>query len=252
MREIKFAFLEFTGWTGYSFSQLIEFKLMKVSVIQFPGSNCDGDALHAFQGFLGDSAKMLWHKAESLGDTDGVVIPGGFSYGDYLRCGAIARFSPIMRAVKEFADNGGLVLGICNGFQILCEAGLLPGALIRNTCLEFRCLTVDLVVEDSTEYFRRDVIGERIRLPIAHGEGNYRIDPEGLSELEANEQILFRYGPPGGNPNGALNDIAGIRNQAGNVFGMMPHPERAIEPFHPSQDGRGVLTAFIQSKLVFA
>lgn len=225
---------------------------MKVAVIQFPGSNCDEDALHAIQGLPGMSAEMFWHKDASLGDAEAVVIPGGFSYGDYLRCGAIARFSPIMPAVREFAANGGLVLGICNGFQILCESGLLPGALIRNTCLEFRCLTVDLIVEDSTEHFRRDVIGERLSLPIAHGEGNYRIDNEDLSEIEANGQVLFRYSPPGGNPNGSINDIAGIRNKAGNVFGMMPHPERAVEQYHPSQDGRGVLKAFLQSKLVLA
>ena len=215
---------------------------MHVAVIQFPGSNCDQDAVHAFNDVLKTPAKLLWHKSETLEGASAVVVPGGFSFGDYLRCGAIARFSPAMRAVKEFAANGGPVIGICNGFQILCESGLLPGALIRNDCLEFRCKEQRLKVEDSTQGFCRAKLGDVVNVPIAHGEGNYRIDPAGLAELEANRQILFRYID---NPNGSLCDIEGIRNKNGNVFGMMPHPERAVEPFHPSQDGVGILKAFL-------
>ena len=178
-------------------------------------------------------------------------MPGGFSFGDYLRCGAIARFSPIMADVQRFAGNGGPILGICNGFQILCESGLLPGALIRNNCLEFRCVNQCLSVEDSTESFCKAELGERIYLPIAHGEGNYRLDENSLNALESNSQVLLRYsgdleeGPGHGNPNGSVNDIAGIRNEAGNVFGMMPHPERVVEPYHPGLDGIPILRAFL-------
>lgn len=220
---------------------------MKVAIIRFPGSNCDRDAYYAFAGALRVQTRIFWHKQTSLDGADAVILPGGFSFGDYLRCGAIARFSPIMKAVVEFANNGGVVLGICNGFQILCEAGLLPGALVRNDCLQFRCLNQPLLVEDSTEHFNRKALKERIVLPIAHGEGNYRIDPEGLEKLKANKQILFRYD---GNPNGSLEGIAGIRNERGNVFGMMPHPERAVEEIHPSLDGVNVLAAFLKSKTV--
>ncbi len=223
---------------------------MKVAVIQFPGSNCDWDAYHAISRTLGLNTEMVWHKETSLGDAEAVVLPGGFTFGDYLRCGAIARFSPIISALTSFADNGGIVIGICNGFQILCEVGLLPGALIRNNCLEFRCITVDLAVENSTSEFNREKLGERIQLPIAHGEGNYRIDPEGMGELEANHQILFRYSEPSNNPNGSMGDIAGIRNRAGNIFGMMPHPERAVESFHPSQAGINVLNAMLTTNLM--
>lgn len=216
---------------------------MKIAVVQFPGSNCDADALNAFKLSLGVSAEFVWHKEESLDGFDAVVLPGGFSYGDYLRCGAIARFSPVMKAVKDFAAKGGAVLGICNGFQVLCESGLLPGALVANNCLEFRCVTVGLKVEDSSDTFNRQSIGGmRVRVPIAHGEGNYRIDEAGLAELEANKQVLLRYTE---NPNGAINDIAGIRNKEGNVWGMMPHPERAVEDFHPTQDGLPILKAFL-------
>ncbi len=231
---------------------------MKVAVVQFPGSNCDRDAYNAFADVLDVPCKLLWHKEKCLGDVDAVVLPGGFSFGDYLRCGAIARFSPVMTAVREFADRGGLVLGICNGFQILCEAGLLPGALIRNNCLEFRCQDQHLLVEDSTPFFNPKALGQNIRVPIAHGEGNYRIDAEGLKKLEANKQVLLRYADANGratdegNPNGALNNIAGIRNAAGNVFGMMPHPERAVERYHTSLDGIGILKAFLQSAPVHA
>jgi len=224
---------------------------MKVVVIQFPGSNCDQDACHAFSDSLGMNVKLVWHKATDLNGADAVVLPGGFSFGDYLRCGAISRFSPVMEAVKGFAADGGPVLGICNGFQILCESGLLPGALIRNRCLEFRCVTVDLVVEDATAVFNREILGEHLRLPVAHGEGNYRIDPGDLAELEANHQVLFRYAEDAGksgNPNGSVNNIAGICNREGNVIGMMPHPERAVERFHPSQDGLAVLNTFLGMK----
>ncbi len=229
---------------------------MTVAIIQFPGSNCDTDALHAFDSVLRVSARLVWHKEASLGDASAVVLPGGFSYGDYLRCGAIARFSPIMQAVKEYAANGGLVFGICNGFQVLCEAGLLPGALVRNDCLQFRCITQTIHVEESTERFNRSLLGARLRIPIAHGEGNYRIDDAGLDDLVTNRQILFRYADSSGtvnaagNPNGSLGNIAGIRNRAGNVFGMMPHPERAVEAHHPSVDGLAILRAFLHSRVI--
>jgi phosphoribosylformylglycinamidine synthase I len=218
---------------------------MTISVVQFPGSNCDQDALHLFSSGLGLSARYLWHKDQSLGETDLVVLPGGFSYGDYLRCGAIARFSPVMGAIKAYAEAGGLVFGICNGFQVLCEAGLLPGALIRNTSLEYRCLDCSLKVEPSTETFNPRTLGAALRLPIGHGEGNFRIDPAGLARLETNRQILLRYK---NNPNGSLADIAGIRNERGNVFGMMPHPDRAFERFHPSQDGLAVARAVLAAR----
>jgi phosphoribosylformylglycinamidine synthase I len=229
---------------------------MTVAIVQFPGSNCDYDALYAFDAVLGVPARFVWHKETSLGEARAVVLPGGFSYGDYLRCGAIARFSPVMAAVKEYAANGGLVLGICNGFQILCEAGLLPGALVRNECLQFRCQTQTLHIEESTEQFNRSRLGARLRVPIAHGEGNYRIDDAGLDDMVTNRQILFRYADQtgavnaAGNPNGSLKNIAGIRNRAGNVFGLMPHPERSCEPFHPSVDGIAILRAFLSSRLV--
>jgi phosphoribosylformylglycinamidine synthase len=215
---------------------------MKIAVLQFPGSNCDQDAFQLFASGLGLPTRFVWHKDTRLGEADLVVVPGGFSYGDYLRCGAIARFSPVMGAVCEFAEKGGLVLGICNGFQILCEAGLLPGALIRNSSLEFRCVNCDLVVEDAGTAFNTRTLGKRIRLPIAHGEGNYRIDDAGKERLEANRQIILRYLD---NPNGSLDAIAGVRNEEGNVFGMMPHPDRAFERFHPSCDGLAVARAVL-------
>ena len=224
---------------------------MRVAIIQFPGSNCDWDAWHAVNDVIGLPTERVWHKAELPAEVEAVIVPGGFSFGDYLRCGAIARFSPIMNDLKRFADNGGPVLGICNGFQILCEAELLPGALIRNNCLEFRCLTQCLESEDSTDYFNKTNLGERIYLPIAHGEGNYRLAEDALTEVEANGQVLLRYagdsaeGFGHGNPNGSVNDIAGVRNRAGNVFGMMPHPERVVEPHHPGLDGIPVLKAFL-------
>ncbi|MGF1447996.1 MAG: phosphoribosylformylglycinamidine synthase subunit PurQ [Opitutales bacterium] len=218
---------------------------MHSAILQFPGSNCDRDMLAALQAMEGVSAYLHWHKDADLSAVDAVVVPGGFSFGDYLRCGAIARFSPVMSALKAFADNGGPVLGVCNGFQILCEAGLLPGALVRNACLEFRCQLADLAVVQPDGPFGRASLGESLRLPIAHGEGNYRADETTLQQLEANGQILFRYAPPSGNPNGSLADIAGIRNNAGNVIGMMPHPERAVADFHPNTQGRVVLESFV-------
>ena len=226
---------------------------MKVSIIQFPGSNCDRDAYRAMVGPCGVEAELLWHKETSLNGSDAVILPGGFSYGDYLRCGAIARFSPIMKAVKAFALEGGRVLGICNGFQILCESGLLPGALLRNASMKFICQDHFLKVEDSNAAFCRDKLGENVVIPIAHGEGNFRIDEEGLKKLEDQGQVLLRYAHHNSdveevaNPNGSVDRIAGIRNEAGNVYGMMPHPERVVEDFHPNQDGIRILEAFLSA-----
>lgn len=219
---------------------------MKVAIIQFPGSNCDWDAEHSVRDVIGLSAGRVWHKDPLPEGVEAVIVPGGFSFGDYLRCGAIARFSPILEDVKRFADQGGQVLGICNGFQILCESGLLPGALVRNDCMEFRCISQALKVENSNDRFNQDMLGAELTLPIAHGEGNYRADEAVLAQLEANHQVLLRYQP---NPNGSLNDIAGIRNQTGNIYGMMPHPERAVELHHPCLDGLPVLRAFLQPLL---
>jgi phosphoribosylformylglycinamidine synthase len=227
---------------------------MNFAVLQFPGSNCDQDVVHVLRNVLGHSARLLWHKESSLGDSDAVIIPGGFSYGDYLRTGAIARFSPVMEAVQLFADNGGLVLGICNGFQILCEAGLLPGALIRNRSLQFRCEQVFLQTVTTDSPFTNQVpAGKLLRLPIAHGEGCYFADEETLAELKENDQILWRYvnaqGEPTqiANPNGSLDNIAGICNSARNVAGLMPHPERASELILGSADGCLVFESLIQA-----
>lgn len=227
---------------------------MNFAVLQFPGSNCDQDVVHVLRNVLGHSARLLWHKEDSLGDADAVIIPGGFSYGDYLRTGAIARFSPVMEAVRQFADNGGLVLGICNGFQILCEAGLLPGALIRNRSLQFRCEHIYLKTDASESPFTNQIPeGKLIRVPIAHGEGCYFADPETLARLKANDQILWRYVNAQGeatetaNPNGSLDNIAGICNAARNVAGLMPHPERASEPILGSADGRLVFESLVHA-----
>ncbi|HZT32021.1 MAG TPA: phosphoribosylformylglycinamidine synthase subunit PurQ [Bryobacteraceae bacterium] len=208
---------------------------MKFGVIVFPGSNCDHDAWYAINHNLGHAAEFIWHDSASLGDVDAVVLPGGFSYGDYLRCGAIAKFSPVMGAVRRFAADGGLVLGICNGFQILVECGLLPGALMRNRNLKFICREVALRVETTRSPFTSAARqGQIVRMPIAHGEGCYVADERTLDELEAEDRVLFRYVH---NPNGSLRDIAGILNRERNVLGMMPHPERATEPLMGSQDG---------------
>jgi phosphoribosylformylglycinamidine synthase len=227
---------------------------MNFAVLQFPGSNCDQDCVHVLQKVLGHPTRLLWHKDSSVGDADAVLVPGGFSYGDYLRTGSIARFSPVMQAVKEFAENGGLVLGICNGFQILCEAGLLPGALIRNRSLQFRCEHVYLKVATYDSPFTSQVPdGKIMRIPIAHGDGNYFCDAESLETLEANDQILFQYVDAEGdvtdhaNPNGSLANIAGICNEARNVAGMMPHPERAAEALLGSDDGHLIFESLIQT-----
>ena len=227
---------------------------MNFAVLQFPASNCDQDAVHVLRNVLGHSARLLWHKESSLGDTDAVIIPGGFSYGDYLRTGAIARFSPVMEAVQTFAANGGPVLGICNGFQILCEAGLLPGALIRNRSLQFRCEHVFLKTVTTDSPFTRLIPQDKLlRLPIAHGEGCYFADDETLAKLSAGNQILWRYvdahcePTESANPNGSLANIAGICNAARNVAGLMPHPERASEPILGCADGRLIFESLIQA-----
>jgi phosphoribosylformylglycinamidine synthase I len=216
---------------------------MKFGVIVFPGSNCDHDAFYAVGTNLGQPVDYIWHDSSTLGAVDAVILPGGFAYGDYLRCGAIAKFSPVMKAVRRFANDGGLVLGVCNGFQILVEAGLLPGALIRNRGLKFICREVRLTVETADSPFTSAARkGQTLRLPIAHGEGCYFADERTLDELEAEDRIAFRYD---GNPNGSLRDIAGILSRERNVMGMMPHPERATEPLMGSSDGVTVFQSML-------
>jgi len=216
---------------------------MRFGVIVFPGSNCDHDAFYAVGTNLGQPVEYIWHDSSTLGAVDAVILPGGFAYGDYLRCGAIAKFSPVMKAVRRFAADGGLVLGVCNGFQILVEAGLLPGALIRNRGLKFICREVRLRVETTDSPFTSDGRkGQILRLPIAHGEGCYFADERTLDELEAEDRIAFRYD---GNPNGSLRDIAGILSRERNVMGMMPHPERATEPLMGSSDGLTVFQSML-------
>ena len=216
---------------------------MKAGVVVFPGSNCDHDAWYAVSHNLGARAEFIWHDSASLGDVDAVVLPGGFSYGDYLRCGAIAKFSRVMPAVRRFAAEGGLVIGICNGFQILVESGLLPGALIRNRGLKFVCKTVELRVETTASAFTNALRkGQVLHLPSAHGEGCYIADDRTLDELEAEDRIAFRYLD---NPNGAMRDIAGILSARRNVLGMMPHPERASDPLMGSADGLGVFESML-------
>jgi phosphoribosylformylglycinamidine synthase I len=227
---------------------------MKFAVIVFPGSNCDHDAYHAVKHVLGQDAALLWHKDSSLGDADAVILPGGFSYGDYLRTGAIARFSPIMRAVSEFAQAGGPVIGICNGFQVLLEAGLLPGAMLRNRSVKFQCEFVHVRVEQTdTPFTSACSKGQVLTLPIAHGEGNYYAEPDVVERLERNRQVIFRYTTTDGtateasNPNGSVNNIAGICNERRNVIGLMPHPERACERAVGGADGRFVFESVIRS-----
>jgi phosphoribosylformylglycinamidine synthase I len=216
---------------------------MKFGVIVFPGSNCDHDAFYAVGTNLGQPVEYIWHDSSTLGAVDAVILPGGFAYGDYLRCGAIAKFSPVMKAVRRFANDGGLVLGVCNGFQILVEAGLLPGALIRNRGLKFICREVRLRVETTDSPFTSaGRKGQILRLPIAHGEGCYFAEERTLDELEAEDRIAFRYD---GNPNGSLRDIAGILSRERNVMGMMPHPERATEPLMGSSDGLTVFQSML-------
>jgi len=218
---------------------------MRFGVIVFPGSNCDHDAFYAVGTNLGQPVEYIWHDSSTLGAVDAVILPGGFAYGDYLRCGAIAKFSPVMRAVRQFASGGGLVLGVCNGFQILVEAGLLPGALIRNRGLKFICREVRLTVETVDSPFTSATQkGQTLRVPIAHGEGCYFADERTLDELEAEDRIAFRYD---GNPNGSLRDIAGILSRQRNVMGMMPHPERATEPLMGSSDGLAVFQSMLRA-----
>ena len=225
---------------------------MNFAVLQFPGSNCDQDCVHVMKNVLGHSASLVWHKDTSLAGFDAVIVPGGFSYGDYLRTGAIARFSPIMQSVQNFAANGGPVLGICNGFQILCEAGLLPGALIRNRSLQFRCENVFLKAATPQSPFTNKIPADKLlRVPIAHGEGCYFADEATVAKLKANQQILWQYVNAQGeatetaNPNGSVLNIAGVCNEARNVAGLMPHPERASEPVLGCADGRLILESLV-------
>jgi phosphoribosylformylglycinamidine synthase I len=227
---------------------------MKFAVIQFPGSNCDQDCIAALNGIDGLRADYVWHKEKSLDGFDAIVLPGGFSYGDYLRCGAIARFSPIMQAVLKEARAGKLVIGICNGFQILCEVGLLPGALVRNRSLRFVCEMVNVRVEVAdTPFTRGCVIGTVLRLPVAHGEGCYFADEATLLELNERRQVILRYVDAHGhvvleaNPNGSMENIAGICNREGNVFGLMPHPDRACEERLGSTDGAKIFRSMMQA-----
>ena len=225
---------------------------MKTTVIQFPGSNCDMDAFHVVSSVLGQPSSLVWHTETALPPTDLVILPGGFSYGDHLRSGAIAARSPVMLEVKKHAQRGGLVLGICNGFQVLTESGLLEGALLRNENLHFLCKDVNLRLENSQTAFSSAYSkGQILRIPIAHGEGNFYADPETLSKLESENRVVFRYvgavQDAEGNPNGSLNDIAGIVNRGGNVLGLMPHPERASEEILGSSDGRGVFESLMKA-----
>jgi phosphoribosylformylglycinamidine synthase len=226
---------------------------MKFGIVTFPGSNCDYDTFQAVVETLGEEGVMLWHKDHDLQGSDVVILPGGFSYGDYLRPGAIARFSPIMQEVVQHADRGGPVIGICNGFQIACEAGLLPGALLRNASLKFVCAPIHLRVESvDTLFTSRYERGQTIVVPIAHGDGRYSADEETLDRLEGEGQVVFRYAPSAleaeeaYNPNGSMRDIAGIVNGAGNVLGMMPHPERAVDALLGSTDGLPLFESILQ------
>jgi len=225
---------------------------VRFGVVVFPGTNCEFDTYRALGEVLGLEVAYVWHQERDLSGLDGVILAGGFSYGDYLRTGAIARFSPVMASVAEFAERGGLVMGICNGFQILCEAGLLPGALQRNNHLQFRCAWSYLRVENnSTPFTNQTSQGQLLRIPVNHGEGNYFADPETLAELNRHGQVLFRYADAEGritdeaNPNGSVENIAGICNRRGNVMGMMPHPERACEAILGSEDGKYLFMSMV-------
>ncbi|GAC1334829.1 MAG: phosphoribosylformylglycinamidine synthase subunit PurQ [Candidatus Dormibacteria bacterium] len=229
-------------------------------VVVFPGTWSDRDSDHAVREMLRQEARFIWHKERDLSGLDCVILPGGFSYGDHLRCGAVAALSPVMQEVVEFAQRGGLVIGVCNGFQILCEAHLLPGALMRNRSVQFRCQSANLRVETTATPFTSELqVGQVLRIPVSHGEGNYFADPETLRQLEETGRVAFRYVDAGGavtdeaNPNGSLNNIAGIVNEAGNVLGMMPHPERACEPLLGSADGLEIFRSIIRNaERVFA
>jgi phosphoribosylformylglycinamidine synthase I len=227
---------------------------MKFAVVVFPGSNCDHDAYHAATHVLGQQAELVWHKDASLGGADAVILPGGFAHGDYLRTGAIARFSPIMAEVQKFAAAGGPVLGICNGFQVLLEAGLLPGAMLRNDVLQFRCEHVYVKVEQTdTPFTAACAAGQVLRIPIAHGEGNYYAEPDVIERLEKNRQVIFRYATASGdvttaaNPNGSVHNIAGLCSERRNVVGLMPHPERACELAVGSADGLVLFESVVKS-----
>jgi phosphoribosylformylglycinamidine synthase len=227
---------------------------MRAGVVVFPGSNCDHDAYHVLKHVLGLDTQFLWHGDRNLAQCDLVILPGGFSYGDYLRTGAIARFSPVMDSIQQFAGDGGMVLGICNGFQILQESGLLPGAMLRNRGLKFICRQVSVRVDRADTLFTRAYQpGQILTVPIAHNEGNFFAAPRDLDRIEHNGQVILRYCSPGGelednfNPNGSLNSIAGVTNEAGNVMGMMPHPERASEISLGSDDGRGIFLSIMQT-----
>jgi phosphoribosylformylglycinamidine synthase len=229
---------------------------MKVGVVIFPGSNCDQDAIYAFENQFGCETVKLWHKDHDLQGVDLVFLPGGFSYGDYLRSGAIARFSPIMQNVIEFAGNGGLVMGVCNGFQILCESHLLPGALLHNNNQKFNCKNVYIKPETNNSLITSELsLGKAYQIPVAHGEGRFYCDEATMAELKNNDQILFSYCDANGqvsdeaNPNGSLNHIAGICNKGRNVFGMMPHPERAIDANLYNTDGRGLFESLLKASL---
>ncbi|HWI62248.1 MAG TPA: phosphoribosylformylglycinamidine synthase subunit PurQ [Symbiobacteriaceae bacterium] len=225
---------------------------MRFGVTVFPGTNCEMDTYHALREAVGIEADYVWHQERELSRYDAIVIAGGFSYGDYLRTGAIARFSPVMESIAEYAAKGGLVLGICNGFQILCEAGILPGVLLRNAHLQFRCSWSHLRVENAATAFTGACsAGQVLKIPVNHGEGNYFADPETLEELNRNNQVLFRYCTPDGevtretSPNGSAQNIAGIMNKAGNVMGMMPHPERACELILGSEEGSYIFKSMV-------
>ena len=231
------------------------FQFMKFGVVVFPGSNCDHDCEHVLKNVLGQETEFVWHKDSDVSKYDCVVIPGGFSYGDYLRTGAIARFSPVMEAVQKHAERGKLVLGVCNGFQILLESGLLPGAMLRNESLKFVCKHVHLRVEtEDSPFTKKAMTGEVLRIPVAHGEGNYFADDATLEELNKNNQILLRYSAPSGtfsveaNPNGSRENIAGICNKKRNVFGLMPHPERASEEALGSIDGLKIFKSILDNR----
>jgi phosphoribosylformylglycinamidine synthase subunit PurQ / glutaminase len=221
---------------------------MRFGVVVFPGSNCDHDAWYALSHNLGQQAEFIWHDSDSVGQVDAVILPGGFSYGDYLRCGAIAKFSPVMKAVKKFAADGGLVLGICNGFQVLVESGLLPGALLRNRSLKFVCRAVQLRVETTnTPFTSAAKKGQLLTIPVAHGDGCYYADEKTLATLKDQDRVVVRYVD---NPNGSLDDIAGICNERRNVMGMMPHPERAADELVGCTDGRVILESMIRTLVI--
>jgi len=227
---------------------------MKFGVVVFPGSNCDHDAFYAIGNVLQKPVEFIWHQSESLANCDAIILPGGFSYGDYLRTGAIARFSPVMKSVEKFSNSGGMVLGVCNGFQILCEVGLLPGAMMRNSGLRFICRHVHIRVEQTdTPFTSAATKGQVLKIPIAHSDGNYHCDEATLAELEKNRQVIFRYttadgsDDSAGNPNGAVHNIAGICNRERNVAGLMPHPERAVEWALGSNDGLVVFRSMVEA-----